>query len=479
MFIGRTKELALLGRFTGEAEDGKRLFVVKGRKGIGKTALLREVLKDKSSAFLTAFSTTGPNEVAIFAAELGLPGITSLAGIFDAVTARAGSQEFTLVIDNYPAFAKADGTFEDVLYDYITRVWAGTRISVIIAGDAFLAMEKALKDGRGRMSRQLYGEITLQPLAFYEVRSMLPGMAAEDQALVYGLTGGIPAQIARLAKALGGETGAGLFAAAVKALFLSDTAGGNLPEDVLEIDLREKSYYNCLLTTLAGGRSRVYDISAAVGKPKDVVVPYMNTLIAISVVEKEHPVTEPTNRRKTRYKIVNSYDIFWYRYIAPHMDYVYSGQTDRLIDEVIVPQADAFMHMIFIRLCREFIANGGAKLPVTIENVGSWWENDDENHTSEGFDLVASATAGEEKEALVFGRCFLDTSPVDMGRLKGLIDLTKRVREKADETYYIAFSNSGFNDTAITAAGAIRNILLISMDEIVAGRLKQEGPSSE
>ena len=185
MFIGRTKELALLGRFTGEAEDGKRLFVVKGRKGIGKTALL----------------TTGPNEVALFAAELGLPGITSLAGIFDAVTARAGSQEFTLVIDNYPAFAKADGTFEDVLYDYITRVWAGTRISVIIAGDAFLAMEKALKDGRGRMSRQLYGEITLQPLAFYEVRSMLPGMAAEDQALVYGLTGGIPAQIARLAKA--------------------------------------------------------------------------------------------------------------------------------------------------------------------------------------------------------------------------------------------------------------------------------------
>ena len=448
MFTGRKKEFAYLRSFAEGIADGQRMLCLKGRKGMGKSTLVREFVKDIPSAYLTAYPTTDSEELRLLAAELGMDGASSLSDILDEITRRAGDGGFILVIDNYPAFARADASFEKTLYDYVSYRWAGTRIGVIVLGDSFLAMDKLLSSDSIRWGKVLAGSLTLAALGFYEAREFFPEYAPADQAFLYGLAGGIPARLARLRDGLHEKSGEAM-------------------QDILDIDLREKSYYNRMLATLAGGRTRVNEISAAVGKPKDVVVPYMNTLISLSLVAKEYPVTEPFNRRKTRYVIVNSHDIFYYRYIVPHMELVFAGKEDELIERCILPDLSSFTELIFERLCREFVGAGGAKLPVSVTSVGTWWENDDENHTSEGFDLVAAAEAAEEKEALVFGRCFFDTRPVDMPRLKGLIDLTKKVKEKADETYYIAFSNSGFHDTAVTAAGAIKNILLISLDEIV------------
>ena len=467
MFTGRKKEFAYLRSFAEGIADGQRMLCLKGRKGMGKSTLVREFVKDIPSAYLTAYPTTDSEELRLLAAELGMDGASSLSDILDEITRRAGDGGFILVIDNYPAFARADASFEKTLYDYVSYRWAGTRIGVIVLGDSFLAMDKLLSSDSIRWGKVLAGSLTLAALGFYEAREFFPEYAPADQAFLYGLAGGIPARLARLRVGLHEKSGEAMQAQAIRLLFFGNEAEGTLPEDILDIDLREKSYYNRMLATLAGGRTRVNEISAAVGKPKDVVVPYMNTLISLSLVAKEYPVTEPFNRRKTRYVIVNSHDIFYYRYIVPHMELVFAGKEDELIERCILPDLSSFTELIFERLCREFVGAGGAKLPVSVTSVGTWWENDDENHTSEGFDLVAAAEAAEEKEALVFGRCFFDTRPVDMPRLKGLIDLTKKVKEKADETYYIAFSNSGFHDTAVTAAGAIKNILLISLDEIV------------
>lgn len=469
MFTGRKKELAYLRSFAEGVGDGQRMLWFKGRKGMGKTALVREFVKDRPSVFLTAYPTTDTEELRLLAAELGMTGASSLSDILDEITRRAGDGGFILVIDNYPAFARADASFEKTLCDYVSMKWAGTGIGVIALGDSFLAMDKLMAGSTSvRWGKVLAGSLTLAALGFYEAREFFPEYAPDDQAFLCGLAGGIPARLARLRDGLTEKSGEAMQKEAIRLLFFGTEAEGILPEDILDIDLREKSYYNRMLATLASGRTRVNEISAAVGKPKDVVVPYMNTLISLSLVAKEYPVTEPFNRRKTRYVIVNSHDIFYYRYIVPHMDLVFSGKTEELIERYILPDISSFTELIFGRLCREFVGAGGAALPVNVKAVGTWWENDDENHTSEGFDLVAAAEAEEEKEALVFGRCFFDSRPVDMPRLKGLIDLTKKVREKADETYYIAFSNSGFHDTAVTAAGAIRNILLISLDEIVA-----------
>ncbi len=52
MFIGREKELAELNRLY--AENRFQLFVIYGRRRVGKTTLLKEFCKDKPAVFYSA-----------------------------------------------------------------------------------------------------------------------------------------------------------------------------------------------------------------------------------------------------------------------------------------------------------------------------------------------------------------------------------------------------------------------------------------
>ena len=56
---------------------------------------------------------------------------------------------------------------------------------------------------------------------------------------------------------------------------------------------------------------------------------------------------------------------------------------------------------------------------------------------------------------------------ITIPRIKKLIDLTRRVGA-GENTYYVIFSRSGFLETTKTAANAIKNIVLISLDEVVS-----------
>ena len=485
MFIGRSEELFKLREFAKSVSDKRRLFVLKGRRGIGKTSLLKEFLIDNKGLYFCAYPTTDDDEEALLEAEFfaatgkrvckdGEEGGLSLKDRFTRlltlVEKEAAGEEFTLVIDDAPSLMRADSAFEDILYDFVMERWCESRISIIFSSDSFLAMDKVMESEKGtrRWTKAYFGGMTLKPMSFYSVKDFLTGASTEEQVFLYGLSGGIPGELEILAEEYSRDSVESLIRRGVKALLFSKEAAGTLPEDILATDLREKSYYNRMLTTLARGLSRVNEISTAVKKPKDIVVPYMNTLMALDFVVKENPVTEPNNRRKTRYSIVNTFDLFWYRFAAPHMDYIYAGRIDEFIDEIVMPGIDSFIREVFVKICREFVAGGGMGLPVTVNAVGNWWVNDDEKKTTADFDLVCSGTTEDMKSSLIFGRCYFGgEKPVDMASLKGLIDLTKKVREKGEVDYYIAFSNNGFHDTAQTAASAIKNIILISMDDIV------------
>jgi hypothetical protein len=243
-----------------------------------------------------------------------------------------------------------------------------------------------------------------------------------------------------------------------------------LPEEIMGIELREFAYYNRMLTTLAMGLQRVNQISLEVGKPKDVVVPYMNTLMSIGMVTKDTVITEKTNRKKTRYSIVNTSDLFWFRYIARHMDLYYKGDSDALLT-VTLSHAESYLQEVFIRLCREYLVTLSKenRLPFTIDEIGNWWENDEEAHTSDGFDLVALGSEPGGKSAIMFARCYYTDTPVEIATLKELIELTKKAKHKNssnEDVFYVAFSSSGFNENAQTVASAIKNIMLVPLEEI-------------
>ena len=72
------------------------------------------------------------------------------------------------------------------------------------------------------------------------------------------------------------------------------------------------------------------------------------------------------------------------------------------------------------------------------------------------------------EETTVFCRVYYGDTPVEIHELKALIELTRKMKTNGS-SFYIVFSKAGFHENAITVASAIKNIVLITLDDIIAG----------
>lgn len=456
MFIGRERELLALEEFI--HDNSRKVLCIYGRQGIGKSALLKHFLKSHKGAFFPAYKTTEDQQLALLKKVLKIEHAKDLPSVLEELEKKAGDDEFVFVIDHYGDFAKTDPDYAKILHSFMKDRWFDKDIRLILCEDSYLTAQKLMLSA-GAIWQDFSPELMeIKCMDFYESAGFFPDATPQEMLFYFGLTGGMPCYLKQVKSDP---------EKSVENVFLRHTSEmGILPERFIASELRELSYYNRMLLTLASGKTRVNQISADVKKPKDVVVPYLKKLISIGVVQKENPITERDNRKKTRYSIVNESDIFWYKFIAPHMDMYLTGDREKLLKEEIMPHTEDYLRQVFVHVCKDYMKKRSEDpdFPAKLYEVGNWWENDDEKNTTAGFDLVAM---GEKNgaPAMLFARCYYDDDPIDMATLKSLIDLTKHLKT-SENTYYVIFSKSGFNSSAQTAAAAIDNILLISLDEV-------------
>lgn len=456
MFIGRKRETERLNTFY--ESDNCGVAAVYGSVGIGKTTLLRAFAQGKRHIFYTAYETTDSCQLELLARAMGCESAISIEELLDGVTEMAREGKILFIIDHYPDFIKAEVSFEKTLYRYVTEAWAGLPVKLVLAGDAYLAMEKHVYGKKGLYRNLLDMKMEVGPLGFYESGRFYEDASPENQMLFYGITGGVPAQLENLPREP---------KEAVRALFFSSKGRpAGWTNQIMAAELREMAYYNRMLTTMAAGYDRVNGISAQVDKPKDVVVPYLNTLMNIGMVQKTNAITEPTNRKKTRYGIVSLSVLFWYRYVAPHMDLYFKEDYETLWTTYIEPDLDDYMKRVFVEICREYLQrkSDGGEMPFTVDEIGNWWRNDDDTGESEGFDLV-SLGKSDGKSATIFCQCYYNHSPIEIAELKELIDKSRQLQRQGD-VYYLVFSKSGFHENALTVSSTIRNIMLLTAEDV-------------
>jgi len=474
MFIGRKSEIEKLNGFYEGEKDS--IAVISGQIGVGKTALLQEFAKDKENIFFQAYETTGKHLLEQLSQLIGAKSTLDAAGFCKELSKRASKEKQLIIIDQYPNIVKADPDFDKTLHEFAVGEWKDLPIKLILCSDAFMLAEKYLKGKKALWKNDITLEMVVEPFGFYDSCEFFDDASPREATFLYGITGGIPYNLVRTACLLGVEGFEDYGLAPVKGedkmkevaikLFLDKEARVGLnPEDVMATELRELAYYNYMLATLAKGLNRVNQISAEVEKPKDVVVPYLNSLMSIGICTKDTAITEITNRKKTRYSIVNTSTLFWYKMVVPYLDLYNSREVDALWDKVKAKAGD-YMEEVFIKLCGQYLEDRSDKnqLPFTVEEIGNWWVNDDEAGTTDGFDLVSLGKC-EGKSATIFAQCYYNNEPIEVAQLKSLIEKTKQLRRQGD-AFYLVFANAGFHENAITISSAIKNIMLITLDEM-------------
>lgn len=459
MFIARQEELAKLNSFYESKKSG--IAVITGPLGMGKTALVRHFCNDKNAIIYEAYETTSDHQIKMISDTFNVQ-LETFADFCDYVTEKAKDKKTVLVLDQYSNIVKADTNWDATLFSYMKGSWATLDVKIILMGDACVLMDKYVTGKKSIWRDDIILNLEVGALGFYDSSEFIASAVGRDidicdKVLYYGITGGIPYNL-RLVT--------GDIASDMKTLFLDKTSARGLsPEVAMSLELRELSYYNHMLSALASGCNRVNQISAEVNKPKDVVVPYLNALMAMHVVTKDTAITEVTNRKKTRYSIVNTSTLFWYRYIVPNLALYQANKVEELYNRVMSDISD-FVQTVFVKICGEHLSKlcNEGKYPFVIDAIGNWWVNDDEAGTTEGFDLVALGST-QGKQTTIYCQCYYNEAPIEIAQLKSLIDKTKQVHRQGD-AFYMVFAKNGFHDNAITVSSAIKNIMLIKLEDM-------------
>jgi len=231
------------------------------------------------------------------------------------------------------------------------------------------------------------------------------------------------------------------------------------PGNLIKQECREPAQYNSIIRSIAGGASRLSEISGKAGLETALCSTYITKLISIGVIKKEYPFREETSR-KTIYTLDDSMFRFWYRFIPGCMALIQRGEAN-LAYEVIKPQIAAYMGGVFEEICKQYLwrKNLAKQTPLLFTDAGRWWGNNPIKKEECEVDIIAA----NDDEA-IFAECKWTNDPVGADVLNTLIARSELVYYR--EKYFYLFAKTGFTESVKERAESEQNITLVEYKDM-------------
>lgn len=461
MFHCREKELHDLNKRY--QKDNFECIVVYGRRRVGKTALINEFCKDKPTVFFSALNASSQENLealskAIYEKEHpgmeNAPVYQSFDAAFSEITRMSKDERLVFVIDEYPYLAKANKSISSRLQHIIDHIWKDGKLFLILCGSSMSFMEYQVLGYESPLYGRRTGQFKIQALSYKEMTEFNPTLTCEQQALVYGITGGIPHYINKL------DVRDDVDEALKENLFNTSSYLFEEPENLLKQELREPAIYNSVIAAIAGGASHSNEISTKVGVDATVCAKYLKVLLDLGILKKKTPITEKPGK-KTVYAIGDNFFRFWYRFVPQNTSAISAGRIDRIYDAVIKKHYSDYMGHIFEQMCREYLFLYADELPVILSDIGQWWGNDAKEKKEIKIDIVGTPIEGNE---YLIGSCKYRNEPVGIDELE-LMRHYAEVFEKGEKYHYYIFSKSGFTE-GLKKAAAKGEVRLVSLEDM-------------
>ncbi len=276
-FCCRSEELRKLNRrYSG---DKFECIVIYGRRRVGKTALINEFCTGKPNIFFSALSSNKKENLealskAIWSYERPGAVDTPVFGSYDAafaeLTALAKEKRVVVVIDKYHHLAKAKPAVSSMLQHMIDHKWNESKMFLILCGSSMSFMENQVLGQESPLYGRRTGQFKLMPLDYRETATFNEKLTNEENALVYGITGGIPHYINKL------DVKDDIDEALLENFFDRSSYLYEEPANLLKQELREPAIYNAIIKSIANGASHSNEIVTKVGEESSIVAKHVN-----------------------------------------------------------------------------------------------------------------------------------------------------------------------------------------------------------
>ncbi len=439
--------------------------IIYGRRRVGKTTLINEFCKDKPTIFFSALNTTEIENLESLSKSIMnyerpdmdvTPEFKTYDAAMDELTALATHERIVFVIDEYPYLAKAKPSISAMLQHIIDHKWNNSKMFLILCGSSMSFMENQVLGQESPLYGRRTGQFKIASLDYKESAVFHPDLSNEDNALIYGITGGVPHYINKLGVKKSVDE------ALLDNLFDRSSYLYEEPANLLKQELREPAIYNAIITAIAQGASRINDIALKTGQENSVVSKYLGTLIDLGIVKKETPVTEKIGK-KTIYELADNFFRFWYRFVPANMSAIDSGRIQKSYANSIKKNLPDYMGLTFEHMCRDYLLYYEKELPIELNQVGQWWGTDNKNKKQVQIDIVGTPVEGDE---YIIGSCKYRNEKIGLDELE-LIREYAQVFGKGKKYYYYIFSKGGFTEGLIQAQNR-REVKLIGLDDLYA-----------
>ena len=461
MFIGRESELKELNNLYNT--DKFQFTVMYGRRRVGKTTLLSEFCMDKPAIFYVSEEHNDKRNLEKFSNSIleyfgmkgFIPDFTDWDMAFKYIGKMSENKRIVLVIDEFPYIAHANKSIPSILQNVIDHYLKDTKLFLILCGSSMSFMEKEVLSYKSPLFGRKTSQFKIEPFDFFTSCKFFENYENEDKVLSYGVLGGIPQYLEKFDYDLSVEENI------KKSFFNKNSYFYDESRNILKQELREPIFYNSIIESIAKGSSKLNEISTKVGERPDKCSKYIKNLCELGILEKEIPLGEKENSRKTIYKISDNMFLFWFRFVFGNAELIEQKRIDYIYTNKVEPFISDYLGAIFEEICIQYLRkiNFTDELPFIFESIGRWWGNNPKKKREEEIDIIC-----KNNDSILFGECKWRNESLGMDVVNSLIEKSEIFKES--NKYYIFFSKKGFKEDVISYAKD-NNIKLVTLVDIL------------
>lgn len=461
-FIGREQELNDLNELY--SQNKFHLFVLYGRRRVGKTTLLNEFCKNKDSIFYSAEQSSEKLNLEKFSelvfefyGEKNLEPFSSWTNALSYIDQKQENKKIVLVIDEFPYLVKKNRALLSELQHLIDHRLKNGNIFMILCGSYMGFMEKEVLSSKSPLFGRRTGQLHMKPFNYLTSSEFFKDFSNEDKIKFYGAFGGTPLYLQQI------NTNEN-FEENIKRAYLKVTS--YLYEEALLLlrqEVQEPGIYSAVIEAIAGGHTKSGEISTKTGEEPAKCLKYINTLCELGILYREVPFGEKESSRKTIYGISDFMFRFWYRYIFSNRTLIETGAQQAVWKKRIESDYNSYMGTVFEKVCCDYLImlNAEGELPFLFTSIGRWWGTNPSTHSQEEIDLIAN-----DRNDYLICECKWRNEKLDMSVLKGLREKADVFKRNRNKTWFVLFSKSGFTDAVIEEAERSSDIILADLDRI-------------
>lgn len=463
MFINRQAELANLEQLYNSSSA--QLYVLYGRRRVGKTELLHTFCENKPHIFFVATLSSDADQLATFSQEVWRFLYDDVPENFTFPSWEAALQMLAtlpgrpvVILDEVTYLMEGNKAFSSVLQKVWDSQLRQSNIFLALCGSYVGMMEREIMGYQAPLYGRRTGGEHLQPLSLPASAQFFPNYSPIEQIEAWAVLGGMPYYLQTFSDSHS------IFQNIQQHILNPRGVLYHEPQLLLMEELREPRNYFSILRAIAEGRRRLNEIvqGAGVGDSRSTSR-FLDILRQLHVVTRETPITErqPTKSRKGLYHLSDAFLRFWFRFVHPNQGMLAVGLTESILEQRVRPYFDQFVSVAFEEAALNYVARQAisGQLQFLPERIGRWWTDDDE------IDVVA---LNETDKVLFVGECKWTQRPIGTNILLDLQRKADRLLKQDDgwQIYYGLFAKSGFTPNLLAVAKN-DGVLLVTPNEMI------------